>query len=90
MRRTLENTQITRSVADLIAMIEPITAALQVVQADECTLGEAVQVWVNLVEKLGQSGVTIKKMCADRARPLLSDGMALAANVLDHRSSPLS
>ena len=61
--RVIDNIAVYRSASSLLAQLKLVSAALQRLQQDSCTLGDGVDVWVNLLEtaELEPYGPTILK-----------------------------
>ena len=81
--RHLENSQLSRGVLEFLVMVEPVVTALHLMQSACRTLGEAVEIWMELIERVppGDS----RKMVVERAGPILADGRALLCNIMNHR-----
>ena len=50
-RRTLENSGVLKNCEDLLRVFDPVANALNSMQKNTTTLGEAVELWVDLVQK---------------------------------------
>ena len=83
-RRTLENSGHSRNVLDLLAMLTVPTEAVLLLEADSTTIGMAVEIWVEALER-AKPGCPLKTILLRRAQPILTNGFFLAANLLDPR-----
>ena len=64
-------------------MVDPIVYALNLMQAENRSLGESVEIWLELLQHVPPASDT-KKLALERAC-ILSDPRALVCNLLNHR-----
>ena len=83
-RRTLENSQISRAVLDLIQMLLPVSSALMVMQSSWMTLGLATELWTELLERTPASS-PMRSILEHRAVEALNDPNFIMGNLLDPR-----
>lgn len=83
IRRLIENLQIRRAASDLLSYHDPIGKANNRMQAEGVTLGESVEIWLDLLNEFPKEDAFKKVL--DRSDQALSCPFFLVANVLDHR-----
>lgn len=64
-------------------MVEPCVHALNTMQASKRTLSEAVELWIELIQRMPAGDG--RQLASNRGRQLLTSGLALCANCLDPR-----
>ena len=83
-RRNLENSAISRGCQDLLIVFEPISQALDLMQRQTTTLAEAVEIWVELLQRIPRHAGGYS-LVVERSKQALECPFFLLANVLDHR-----
>ena len=86
MRRTLENTQISRACSDLLALFDPVAKAVNAMQKRTTTLSECVDIWLQMLQS-APSNAGGYDCLVKRSEQALTCKFFLLANVLDHRYS---
>ena len=85
-RKYLESIVIRRAVSDLRAVFSAVKNALNKLQSDTATIGDSVEVWMNLKENAQVvENANVKKMVEKRCQKALKNPAFLAANILDPR-----
>lgn len=83
-RRILENASISRSCDDLLVLFDPVCHALNKMQCATTTLSEAVEIWIELLQKAPKKAGGYDLLVA-RSKQALECPFFLLANVLDPR-----
>jgi hypothetical protein len=83
-RRNLENSSITRGFQDLLAVFDPLSQALDLMQRQTTTLAEAVEIWVELLQRIPQNAGGYS-LVVEHSKQALECLFFLLANILDHR-----
>ena len=79
----LENLQIRRTCTDLFQMFDPLGEALNKMQKADTTIGQAVEVWMDVLEKFPKGAN--KTFVVDRSQGAFQCPFFLLGNILDHR-----
>ena len=79
--RYMEEVSIKRAATDQLAILEPLSSALNTVQGDKCLLGDVYEIWRNLKNSIPDE---YQADVASREHQSLS-GVFFAANLLDPR-----
>ena len=83
-RRTLENVPIWKGCEDLLLLFDPVCQALNEMQSATTTLSEAVEIWIELLQKAQKNAGGYEILVA-RSKQALECPFFLLANVLDPR-----
>jgi len=83
-RRTLENAGVLKNCEDLLRVFDPVANALNVMQKNSTTLGEAIEGWLDLLEKVPRD-IGGREAVVQRSKQALECPFFLLANVLDPR-----
>lgn len=67
VRRDLENVQVRRGAEDLHMQLKPVAKALDRMQAQNCTLADATDIWVNLLGEFPQQFKGAAKKVRERS-----------------------
>ena len=85
-RKFLENIQIRNAACDLRDIFSAVSKALNTLQRDGATIGQAVEVWLDLLHTIdGLQNPEIREFAKKRCHEMLKDHCFLAANLLDPR-----
>ncbi len=90
-RQTLENAGVLKNCEDLLRVFDPVANALNAMQRNTTTLGEAIELWLELVQKVPKE-IGGRDEIIQRSKQALECPFFLLANILDPRftSSRLS
>lgn len=84
VRRYLENAGISRSCDHLVELMDPIVHALNLMQEKKRTIGEAVEIWIEMLGRIPKSNTALRAV-VQRSKQALECPFFLLANVLDPR-----
>ncbi len=85
-RLHLQNNAILQACSDLLQVFDPVAIALDAMQKSTCTLAEAVEIWLRLIQKVPKNAGG-HNLVVERSKQALECPFFLLANVLDHRFS---
>lgn len=85
IRRILEELPVRRAATDLVSYFDPVAFALNCAQRKGTSLGEIVDIWLELVECFPTNNKIMKAKVVERSKQALGCPFFLAANLLDHR-----
>ena len=83
-RRTVENASISRGCDDLLLLFDPLCHALNRMQGPTTTLSEAIDIWIELLQKAPRNAGGYELLVA-RSKQALDCPFFLLANILDPR-----
>ncbi len=83
-RRTLENAGVLKNCEDLLRVFDPVANALNAMQRNTTTLGEAIELWLELVQKVPKE-IGGRDEIIQRSKQALECPFFLLANILDPR-----
>jgi hypothetical protein len=89
LRRNVENTSINRNCEDLFRVFNPVSEALDLMQRKETTLSQAIEIWVELLNRVPKNAGGYNDV-VQRSKQALECPFFLLANVLDPRFAGMS
>lgn len=84
VRKLLESNAVARNCDHLLELVDPIAHALNLMQLRSTTLAEAVELWVELLQRVPKNNTGYQKV-VERSKQALECPFFLLANVLDPR-----
>lgn len=83
-RKTLENMNVLNGSLDLLSVLDPVVAILNLMQRSDTTLSQVVEWWIELLERVPKNAGGYS-LVVERSKQALKCPFFLLANVLDPR-----